>query len=191
MKAQLFMLMLSIGLIPSLSGQEVLIRENIQSWSECVSFGFYTQTINVGNKTGTVKLFNCSVAPFCPEEGSGSKGCLVMKAYLGSIELPELQSVSEISFQLASISKGKSVTLQKKNGNTWVDLVTFTNLSSPARSISFKVNENEPTVLRLTSSNSNIYIYDIEVKGTKQVSPEALAGGFVTTSTPRPVVQNK
>lgn len=190
MKPYAFILLLSIGLTLSLSGQEVLIKENIQSWQECISFGYYTQAVRVGNEgSGTVKLFNCSVAPGCPEEGTGSKGCLIMRAFSGTIELPVLPSVSEISFQLSAISKGKSVTLQKKIGNTWVDVVTFANIGSPARAVSFKVNAPTSTALRLTSSNSNIYVYDIEVTGNKQDITPALASSCTTVSASPTAVQ--
>lgn len=181
MKALYLIITMIFALEGYLPAQKVVIREDIQSWTERVSFGNYNQPVQLNETQATIKLTGCSVSPTCSAEGTGSAGCVVVRAYCGIVELPELPSVSSVSFRIGSISSGKSVKLQRKAGQKWVDVATLSAISSPARDFTIEVNSNEPTTLRLSSANSNLYLFDIVVTDTPSQQDGVLAARLAST----------
>lgn len=140
--------------------QTDLINENIQSWTNRGSYGSYTQVITAG----TVSMSNCMVTNNASATGTCSAGRIQMQASTGIIELPTVSSVSIAEFHIAAGSTGRSVKLQSYNGSSWVDLTTFSGISSTGSTFTYTINSTSSTRLRLSSPSNAVYVHDIIVK---------------------------
>lgn len=142
------------------------INENIQSWTNHVGYGSYTQAI----AAGTVNMTRCIVQNAATASGTGTIGRIQMEASTGIVELPQVSDVSNVQFNIAAGAAGRSVKLQSFNGATWDDITTFTGINTTGATFSFSINSAIPTTLRLASPSSAVYVHDIIVNSIASTS---------------------
>ncbi|TVQ88248.1 MAG: hypothetical protein EA393_09155, partial [Bacteroidetes bacterium] len=144
--------------------ENVWIAENIQNWTSA-SYGDHTQTILVGEETGTVTMIDCWVRPDQEGSGTASTGFVQMRATVPSIlELPEVPSVSEVEFRMSAFGEGRTIVLQKlTDEDEWEDLVTFTDIGTVGATFTYDIFLDEPVTLRLTIPSSPVKVHDIFV----------------------------
>ncbi len=154
-----------------------IIHENFQNWPAQASNGNYTQSISVGTATGNVVMANCIIEPekeYAAASPSSTGRLTLQKSNgtggAGAVEFPEVSSCGSIKLNLNSGSLGKSLTLQKKSGDTWVELKTFTLSSTAAEegktscvagNYEYEVKSATPVTLRVINpTTSTIYIWE-------------------------------
>ncbi|MDR4989267.1 MAG: DUF5017 domain-containing protein, partial [Bacteroidales bacterium] len=140
-------------------GQEKWIDENIQAWTSR-AYGNWTQTINVGESTGTVTMTDCNVSPTSTHDGN--TGWVQMRATVPSIlELPEVPNVSQIEFNISAFGAGRSVVLQRYDGEAWVSVATYSGIGTTVINFITDVDLDAPTIFRLTNASHPIRVHDI------------------------------
>lgn len=172
-----FLLLLFAALAALANGQATIINENIQNWTSTTSFGNQNQTVSVspGTNNGLVQMVYCAVQPDQGVNGIGTKGAVIISkdiehSIIGSLELPEVPSVSTIEFHFAAAASGRSIQLQRKDGSNWIDVTTFTNIGTNTVQAIYAINSGSPITLRLYNPSNNIFIHDIIVKSNDQTS---------------------
>ncbi|MDD2963910.1 MAG: T9SS type A sorting domain-containing protein [Bacteroidales bacterium] len=169
-----FLLLLFAALAALANGQATIINENIQNWTDQLSYGNYTQSITVGSGTGTVTMTNCVVDHdgLKPTSGYGTDGYVALHGTNGVLTLPEVSSISTITFHLNAAGPSRSVTLQKWNevSASWEFQANFSNIGTTGVQAISTINSSIPTTLRLTNPSNNIFVYDIIVKSNDQTS---------------------
>lgn len=133
------------------------INENIQSWTNHVSYGDYTQAI----AAGTVTMTQCIVANAASATGTCSAGRIQMNSSSGIVELPNLSSVGTVEVHLAAGAAGRTLKLQYYDGSTWQDLTTFTEIGTIGATYTYSYNTSNSTTLRLSSPSAAVYVHDI------------------------------
>lgn len=151
-----FLLLLFAALAALANGQATIINENIQNWTSTTSFGNQNQTVSVspGTNNGLVQMVYCAVQPSQGVNGIGTMGAVIISkdlehAIIGSLELPEVPSVSTIEFHFAAVASGRSIQLQRKDGSNWIDVTTFTNIGTNTVQAIYAINSGSPITLRL------------------------------------------
>jgi hypothetical protein len=137
-------------------------KDNAANWEEKAE-GNWTFTIPVvGSETGygIIKLTAYSVELTGNQTGATSTGRLRCSGTSGIVELPEISSCGTITLNTnAGSASGKSITIQKKSGDNWIDVKTVDLTNVPATYF-YDVNSAAPVTLRIITSNSgakNIY----------------------------------
>ncbi|NSW44518.1 MAG: choice-of-anchor D domain-containing protein [Bacteroidales bacterium] len=163
------------------------INENIQSWTNHVSYGSYTQVITAG----TVSMTECIVANAAAATGTCSAGRIQMKSSSGIVELPTLSSVGTVEVHLAAGAAGRTLKLQYYDGSSWQDLTTFSAIGTIGATYTYSYNTSSSTKLRLSSPSEAVYVHDIIVTLNAVSAPEiniqgngiSIANGDATPST--------
>lgn len=156
-----------------------LINENIQSWTAYTSYGSYTQTI----PAGTVSMTRCMVSPNAAATGTCSSGRIQCEAVNGIVEFPQLASVGQVEVHLAAGSTGRSIKLQKRVGDTWMDLTTITGITTNGATFFHDVNLAEPTTLRLAAPSHAVYVHDIIVTDFQNILLPIVTTGAISNIT--------
>ncbi|MDD3876994.1 MAG: T9SS type A sorting domain-containing protein [Bacteroidales bacterium] len=151
-------------LASALMAQTTLINENIQSWTNRGSYGNYTQTINVDGGTGNVTMTNCMVANAASATGTCSAGRVQLRASDGVLELPQVSSVSKVTFGIVAGGSNRNVKLETYNGSSWSTIYTFTGIGTTGATFTYDINVSSATRIRLSAPSSAIYVHDIKVE---------------------------
>ena len=142
-------------------GQQTWINENIQGW-DSKTYGNHTQVIEVGLSTGTVEMTDCNVSPTGSGVGDLSPGHVRMRDNDPSIlELPEVPSVSTVTIGISAEADERSIKLQRKENEEWEDVTIFSNIGTAGELLTYHVNLNTPTSLRLYNPSHTVQIHDI------------------------------
>lgn len=135
----------------------MIINENISTWTAHGSYGTYTQAI----PAGTINLTRCLVAPGAAANGVGSPGRVQMEAMTGIMEFPLLASAGDMEFTISAGSSGRSVRLQILDGESWMNVTIFTNITGTGSRFYIRIGQATPAKLRLFYPSHAIYIHDI------------------------------
>lgn len=137
-----------------------MFNSNVAGWTD-KDPGDYTFSIPVGTDFGSLKLANCSISVAASQSGSTSKGRVRLVDQSSTVEFPEIPSCGTVTLNVnAGSATGKSITLQKKSGNTWVDVSTFNLTDTPVSTVDYEMNSTAPVTLRLITKQAgakNVY----------------------------------
>lgn len=171
MKKLTFALLMLLFSIAMVWGQTPILSENIQSWTNRISYGSYTQIIPVGEGTGTVSMTACIVANAAAATGTCSIGRVQMQASTGILELPALPSVGRVEFHIAAGAAGRTVALQSYNGSTWDAITSFSGIGTTGATFYHDVNNLNAATLRLATPSAAIYVHDIIITNYGSSTP--------------------
>jgi hypothetical protein len=134
-------------------------NNNAANWADKTE-GNYSFVIPVGTGTGTISLTKCEVGTENTQTGASSNGRVRFIDASSIVELPEIAGCGLFTMSVnAGTATGKSVTLQKKSGNDWTDVRTFSLTDVPATQ-EHELNLPTPVKLRLITKQAgakNIY----------------------------------
>ncbi len=162
---KLFLLFLFSVVSISIFTQIVYLDENMQDWANRNKYGNYTQTVYVGDLETEVVLTNCLVSSGAAANDECSSGRIQIREETGSVELPEIPSISNIQLGLSAGAKDRELALQYLENSKWKDLFIIEGISTKGKIFAFNLNFDTPTKLRLTSANKTVYVHDIMVMG--------------------------
>ncbi len=150
------------------------INENIQSWTNHVGYGTWTQVI----PAGTVNMTQCIVANAAAATGTCSVGRVQMNSSSGIVQLPALPSVGTVEVHLVAGAAGRTLNLQSFDGTTWNTITTWTGIGTTGATYTFLLNSAVSTTLRLANPSAALYVHDIIINtyGPPVVTPASLTG---------------
>ena len=77
--------------------------------------------------------------------------------------LPEVPNIGQVEFNLSAFSGGRSLELQKFDGEDWVLVHTFTGIGEFLGNFTYDIDQDSPITLRLTSPSAALRVHDIIV----------------------------
>ncbi|NDW09665.1 hypothetical protein [Dysgonomonas sp. 520] len=161
MKKLLFVI--SALFIFGLSGyaQKTVYNFNDKSWGEPVTerpeAGSFTSTIVKDVKFNHAQLFQ--------KEGKGTiRVILDKKSTKSNIEFPEFENAKEVIIEASTGSEGKTMSVEQKVLNKWVEVGEPTILTKQKAFYSFSLDEDATQIRISNPTTSALYIYKVTIK---------------------------
>jgi len=144
----------------SVWGQDTWINEDIQDWTASPYDEDSQETIDVGEETGIVDIIQSWVRPTTTEHDN--TGFVQMRSSpMSFLVLPEVPDVGQVEFNLSAFGGGRSLELQKLDGEDWVLVHTFNDIGNFLGNFTYDIDQDSPITLRLTSPSHALRVHDI------------------------------